>query len=82
MIPFPSDPDTRTVADSRAIHEIDAAILMVASGIARRVLLAALPSVERVAGIGAAHAGEAGVRFRVEASGSTGGQTVTVGPRE
>ncbi len=82
VIPFPRDPDAPTDADKKTLLEINAAILMVATGKARRVVLAALPFVDRVAGIGAAHAGVANVRFRVEAIGPTGGLTVTVGPRE
>jgi hypothetical protein len=44
--------------------------------------LTALPFVDRVAGIGAAHANAAGVAFRLERHERAGVITVTVGPRE
>ncbi|GAC1672516.1 MAG: hypothetical protein NVS9B8_15420 [Candidatus Limnocylindrales bacterium] len=81
VIPFPANADAQADSDERAVVEIDAAILLVASGAARRVLLAALPLVDRVAAIGAAHAGAAGVSFRVEATGPAGHSTTIVGPR-
>jgi hypothetical protein len=82
VIPFPVDPDGATDADELAVVEIDAAIAMVVGGHADRVRLTALPFVDRVAGIGAAHAHTAGVSFRVERAERAGVLTVTVGPRE
>jgi hypothetical protein len=82
VIPFPPDLDAATDADETALAEIDAAIAMVVGRHARRVRLTALPFVERIAGIGAAHARSAGVAFRLEASERAGVATVTVGPRE
>ena len=81
MIRFPA-PDGPTAADELAVVEIDAAIAMVAGHHADRVRLTALPFVSRVAAIGAAHAQEAGVAFRVEGAERTGVLTVTVGPSE
>lgn len=80
MIPFPHDSDTSTDADEAAVAEIDAAIAMVAGHHASRVRLTAVPFVERVAGIGAAHALQAGVAFCVEDTERAGVLTVTVGP--
>ena len=81
-IPFPRDPESTTDADEAALLEIDAAIAMVAGRHARRVRLTALPFVDHVAGIGAAHARAAGVAFRLEGAERAGVVTVTVGPRE
>lgn len=82
VIPFPGDHHEAADADDLAVVEIDAAIAMVAGRHANRVRLTALPFVERVAGIGAAHAHAAGVAFRVERAERGGALTVTVGPRE
>jgi hypothetical protein len=80
VIPFPADPDEATDADELAMAEIDAAIAMVVGRHATRVRLTALPFVDRVAGIGAAHAHAAGVAFRLERAERAGVLTVTVGP--
>jgi len=82
VISFPRDSDESTAADDAALTEIDAAIAMVVSRNAVRVRLTALPFVDRVAGIGAAHAHAAGVAFRLERPERAGVVTVTVGPRE
>jgi hypothetical protein len=77
VITFPPEsPD----ADEAALLEIDAAIAMVVGRHALRVRLTALPFVERVAGLGAAHALAAGVQFRLERPERPGVRTVTVGP--
>jgi hypothetical protein len=81
-IPFPVDEAAATDVFDVAIVEIDAAIAMVAGRHANRVRLTALPFVDWVAGIGAAHAHAAGVAFRVERAERAGVLTVTVGPRE
>ena len=80
VIPFPRDSDETTAADEAAILEIDAAIAMVAGRHAKRVRLTGLPFVDRIAGIGAAHALAAGVAFRLERVERAGVVTVTVGP--
>jgi hypothetical protein len=82
VILFPADPDGASDADDVAVAEIDAAIAMVVGRHATRVRLTALPFVDRVAGIGAAHALSAGVAFCLERAERAGVLTVTVGPRE
>jgi hypothetical protein len=82
VIAFPRDQFATVDAAEAALIEIDAAIAMVAGGHARRVRLTALPFVDRVAGIGAAHSRAAGVAFRLEGAERAGVVTVTVGPRE
>jgi hypothetical protein len=82
VIPFPRAGDESTDADEAALIEIDAAIAMVVGRHATRVRLTALPFVDHVAGIGAAHAHTAGVAFRLEGAERAGVVTVTVGPRE
>lgn len=82
VLAFPgsdADGDAATVAD-RALTEIDVAIALVASRVARRVRLTALPFVETVAAIGLAHARAAGMAFTFEHSERIGVATVTVGP--
>ena len=76
-IPFPPAVD---VADEIALAEIDVAIALVASRVARRVRVANVPDAiaDQVAGIGAARAGAASVRFAVERSSRS--RTFTVGP--
>ena len=64
------------------LAEIDAAITLVASRVARRVRLTALPFVESVAAVGLAHAHAAGMAFAFERSQRIGVATVTVGPLE
>ena len=77
-IPFPPAVDTE---DAAALAEIDVAIALVASGVASRVRVANMPddTAEHVAGVGAARAGTAGVRFVVERSSLS--RTLTIGPR-
>ncbi len=65
-------------AGTIALAEIDAAIVLVAAHVARRVRLTALPFVERVAAIGLAHATAAGLGFRFERPDRIGVATVTV----
>jgi hypothetical protein len=80
VIPLALDLDDTPDLDEIALAEIDAAISMVAGRHAVRVRLTALAFVERVAGIGAAHARAAGVQFRLERLERPGVRTVTVGP--
>jgi hypothetical protein len=77
-IPFPAAAD---VAEEAALNEVDIAIALVVSGTAVRVRVAGLGSAlaDAVAGIAAARAGAAGLRFVVERS--PGSATFTVGPR-
>jgi len=77
-IPFPPAVDA---SDDAALAEIDVAIALVASGIASRVRVANIADdiAEHVAGLGAARAGTAGVRFVVERSSLS--RTLTIGPR-
>ena len=79
-IPFPHALDTAHEADEAALTEIDVAIALVAGGVATRVRVASvsLETAERVAGVGAARAGSAGLRFALERSGACA--TFTVGP--
>jgi hypothetical protein len=79
---LPPDADATTDDDTRALLEIDAAIMLVADGQATRVRLTGIPFIARAAGLGAAHAQVAGVQFRVEGADRAGVLTVTVGPRE
>jgi hypothetical protein len=65
-----------------ALAEIDAAIALVSARVARRVRLTALPFVESVAGLGLAHAREAGLAFQFEQAERAGVVTITIGPAE
>ena len=74
-LPRPSlDPIERDLA------EVEAAIALVALGLATRVRLVGLLRAEAVAGEGLARAQEAGVAFRLDCSGPT--PAVTLGPRQ
>jgi len=69
----------RVPSPLRSILEIDAAIAMVAGGMARQVRLAGLPGAERIAARSGERAREAGVQLRVERV--EGGRAfVVVGP--
>jgi hypothetical protein len=81
IIPFQPDPDEATDTDEATLLEIDAAIAMVVGRHAIRVRLTSLPFVDRIAGLGAAHAHAAGVQFRLERAERAGVRTLTVGPR-
>lgn len=59
------------------LQEIQAAIGLVAGGVARRVRISGLHRPEAVAGVGVARAQEAGVEFALEPN-ETGGFTVIV----
>jgi hypothetical protein len=77
--PRPTSPDEESVGDV-ALAEIDMAIALVASRVARRVRLTSLPFVEAVAAIGLARARTAGMAFTLERAERVGVTTVTVGP--
>jgi hypothetical protein len=84
VVSFPVDRDAAgaTESGSVALAEIDAAIALVASRLARRVRLIALPFSLAVAGIGLARARAAGMAFRIERTERAGVASVTVGPIE
>lgn len=67
-------------AGAAALVEIDAAITLVASRVARRVRLTAVPFIESAASVGLAHAHAAGMAFAFERGERIGVATVTVGP--
>ncbi|MBA2382447.1 MAG: hypothetical protein H0V73_10100 [Chloroflexi bacterium] len=67
-------------ASAAALAEIDAAIDLVESRVARRVRLTAVPFVESAAAEGLAHARSAGMAFDFERTDRIGVVTVTVGP--
>jgi len=67
-------------AVERALTEVDAAIAMVALGVARSVRLCNLPGAEEAAFFAAARAQDRGVAFRVQRD-SPRSITMIVGPR-
>ena len=75
-IPFPRP--TSDVAGPE-LAEIDAAIALVASGLATRVCLVSLVHVDAIAATGLVHAQAAGVSFRLDRNGDA--TAVTIGPR-
>lgn len=83
ILAFPAvagrDSDISAVAD-RALTEIDVAITLVATHVARRVRLTGVPFLEDVAAIGLAHAHAAGMAFAFERGERVGVATITVGP--
>jgi hypothetical protein len=83
VIAFPPDHAADPVEiGSGALAEIDAAIALVTSHVARRVRLTAWPFIDQVAATGLARARAAGVGFTVERADRAGVVTVTVGPLE
>jgi hypothetical protein len=74
--------DDDELVGAAALREIDAAIALILAGVARRVRLAGVPFADAVAGIGLAHARDAGLAFRLERADRVGVATVTVGPSE
>ena len=77
-IPFPPAADA---AEGSALNELDVAIALVLGGVATRVRVAGVVAelADRVAGIGAARAQAAGLRFAIDRSERS--VTFTVGPR-
>jgi len=75
-------PPTHATDDSveHDLAEVDAAISLVALGLATRVRLVGLSRPEAVASSGLAHAQEAGVGFSLE-RGASGAVALTLGPR-
>ena len=84
VISFPFDPDAEGAIDagSVALAEIDAAIALVTSRVARRVRLVALPFGDAMAGLGLARARAAGLAFSLDRTERVGFASVTVGPIE
>jgi len=80
--PSPSSLDDAEAASrgAAALREIDAAIELVLSGVARRMRLIAIPFIETVAATGLAHANAVGIDFRLERRDRLGVATVTIGP--
>jgi hypothetical protein len=77
LLPFPLVADHQV---DRDLVEIDAAIALVARGLARRVCLVSLSRPEDVAALGLAHAQAAHVPLRLDRA-ADGAISVTVGPR-
>ena len=77
-IPFPLAADA---AEDSALNEVDVAVAMVSAGAAVRVRIAGLlgSTADAIAGVAAARASTAGLRFVVDRSPHA--VTVTVGPR-
>ena len=73
-------PDASSGIDARDVVEIDAAIAMVGSGLATRVRLVGLARPEAAAGVGLAHAQDAGVVVSLDRS--PAGIAITIGPLE
>ena len=73
-------PSARTALGEDLLEELYGAIDLVASGAARRIVLAAFPGVEDVAAGALAHAQGAGVAFALSRDGEA--VTVHIGPRE
>ena len=77
LLPFPIDSDGLV---SRDLGEIDAAIALVARGLATRVCLVSLCRPTDIAALGLAHAQAARVAFRLDRT-DDGAVAVTLGPR-
>ena len=73
-------PSVRHEPSEDLLEELNAAIDLVASGAARRIVLAAFAGVEDVAAGALAHAQGAGVAFALSRDGEA--VTVLIGPRE
>jgi hypothetical protein len=79
---FPTLPGDQGAPDpvEDAIAEVDGAIVLILTGVARAVQLYGLPGAGRATAVGAAHAQEAGLAFRIERD-RRGGITLIVGPK-
>ena len=73
-------PSARAALSEDLLEELYGAIELVASGAARKIVLAAFPGIEDVAAGALARAQRAGVRFAVSRDGEA--VTVHIGPRE
>jgi len=78
--PFPGAFEPAGEELERALLEIDAAIELVASGGAVRVSLVGFAVADVIAGVGAAHAQEARVAFRIERQDTATGSSIVIGP--
>ena len=77
-----TSPDSQPDPLDVALREIDVAIELVASGLARVVQLTGLEAAERAAALGLAQAQSAGVRFELQRSNSVAGAvSLRIGPR-
>ena len=76
-----TSPETRPDPLDVALGEIEGAIELVVSGLARVVQLAGLEAAERAAALGLAQAQAAGVRFELQRSSSGGVVSLRIGPR-
>jgi hypothetical protein len=76
----PSDPSLQPDSAEHTLFDIVAAIDLVATGGAVRVVLASLPGPERVAAEALAHAQAAGVAFRLDRGAGRCPPCVVVGP--
>lgn len=77
-----NSPETQPDPLDVALREIDVAIELVASGLARVVQLSGLEAAERAAALGLAQAQAAGVRFELQRSSSAAGAvSLRIGPR-
>ena len=74
-------PYGRPEATEDLLEELIAAADLVASGAVRRIVLAAFPGVEDVAGGALAYAQGIGIAFRLSRD-DTGAVTVHIGPRQ
>jgi hypothetical protein len=79
-IPFPRASEPSDEELENALAEVDAAIALVRRGAAVRIRLIGFAFFNAVAGIGAARAQLAGVRFQIDRPEVAGAVGVTVGP--
>jgi hypothetical protein len=80
VIDFPRSAEQFDEDQEAALGEIDAAIALVLSRVARRIRLSGMAHAVVVAGAGAAHAQSAGVAFGLDRDDDAGSLTITVGP--
>jgi hypothetical protein len=74
-------PSVRHEPTADLLEEVNAAIDLLASGVIRRIVLAAFTGVEDIASGALAHAQRAGVAFALS-SGENDAVTIHIGPRE
>ena len=79
-IPFPRASEPTDEEFDSALAEVDAAIALVLGGAAVRIRLIGFALADAVAGLAAAHAQLAGVRFQLEPAELAGAVAIIVGP--
>ena len=79
-IPFPRAPEPSDQELDSALAEVDAAIALVRGGAATRIRLIGFALADAIAGLAAAHAQLAGVRFQLETAELAGAVAIIVGP--